>query len=478
MARREKRHNSFLSMIEHFSTKSLAIVSAHVGYLLLVLLVEGLDYEARVALFAFLSSMTLWVTTKLPAGLVATSLIVFIVLMKGSSPELLYHSLSEEVVWLILGSFIIGEAVMQSGLADRLTAILVQKAKTKNKLVASVAFLLFFSSLFIPSTSGRAALSMPMIHQLNNRFTSKELSVLAIMAPTVILMSTSATLIGAGSHLIGVSLLEQTTGETISYVQWFIWGIPFAFVITFLTVVIIKWILWPKSPTTFNEEQEQGEKIVSGKLSNKEKKCVVLIAFLIIGWMTERVHSYDIAFITVIGALLMMVPRYGIIVWKQGVNAVSWNLILFVAAATALGKVLVDTGVVSWIEQEWMQFLFMFDHAPEWFIVCTILIVTTTSHLLITSHTTRAIVLIPMLLIFSQTMQVDPTTVVFLSLIGINYCVTFPVSSKALLLFYEEGNVSYDAKHLLKISAILLPVYIILTLLFYFTYWQWTGMNL
>jgi di/tricarboxylate transporter len=173
-----------------------------------------------------------------------------------------------------------------------------------------------------------------------------------------------------------------------------------------------------------------------------------------------------------------MMPKYGIISWKQGINSVSWNLIVFVAAATALGKVLVDTGIVKWIEKKMLNGLHLFIDAPEWLIVLLILLVTVTSHLYITSHTTRAIVFIPSLLLFSETIGVNSSTVVFLSLIGMNYCVTVPVSSKALLLFYEEGEISYDVSHLLKISAILMPLYILVIMLFYFSYWQWTGLHL
>ena len=179
-----------------------------------------------------------------------------------------------------------------------------------------------------------------------------------------------------------------------------------------------------------------------------------------------------------VGAVLSMTPNYGMISWKQGIKSVSWNLIVFVAAATALGKVLVDTGAVKWIETEMLQFLHLFIDAPEWLIVFIILFLTVSSHLYITSHTTRAIVFIPGLIVFSETIGVNPSTVVFLSLIGMNYCLTFPVSSKALLLFYEEGEISYDARNLLKISTILMPFYILMMMLFYFTYWQWTGMAL
>ncbi|WP_246231708.1 SLC13 family permease [Sporosarcina jiandibaonis] len=465
--------------IQQLSIKSLVIISIHILFMIAVLLIDALDYRAKISLFAFLSAMTLWIATKIPAGFVAIALIAFIILMNAAEPDLLYHSLSEEVVWLMIGAFIIGEAVKISGLAERLTDSILRKSNKKNNLLFGLSSVLFTSAFFIPSTSGRAALSMPIIDQMSQRFSTKERSILAILAPVIILMSTSATLIGAGSHLIGIGLLESTVDQTISYIQWFIWGVPFAIIITFLSVLIIKWTLWPRDGLKEIVNVQPEEKIKSKKQFNgKEKKTIILILFLIAGWMTESIHGYDIAFITMIGAILLMIPNYGIISWKQGISSVSWNLIIFVAAATALGKVLVDTGIVKWIEKEMLNVLHLFIGAPEWLIVLIILLVTVTSHLYITSHTTRAIVFIPGLLLFSETIGVNPSTVVFLSLIGMNYCVTVPVSSKALLLFYEEGEISYDASHLLKISAILMPLYILVIMLFYFTYWQWTGMHL
>ena len=204
--------------------------------------------------------MTLWITTKIPAGFVAIALIVFIIIMNAGEPELLYHSLSEEVVWLMVGSFIIGEAVKQSGLAERLTLSILSKSNKKNNVLLGICSVLFASAFFIPSTSGRAALSMPIINQLSQKFSTKEQSVLAILAPVIILMSTSATLIGAGSHLIGIGLLESTVDQSISYIQWFIWGVPFAIVITLLSFFIIKWMLWPKDEFRGNRKRQTEEK--------------------------------------------------------------------------------------------------------------------------------------------------------------------------------------------------------------------------
>ncbi|MGQ4668008.1 SLC13 family permease [Metabacillus halosaccharovorans] len=479
MERQLEKQNRIIKWTLKLSIKSLVIISIHVLSMLLIILIDGLDYRAKISLFAFLSAMTLWITTKIPAGLVAITLIMFIILMNAGEPDLLYHSLSEEVVWLMIGSFIIGEAVKVSGLAERLTFLILSKFNKKSNMLLGLSSVLFASAFFIPSTSGRAALSMPIMNQLSQKFSPKEQSVLAILAPVIILMSTSATLIGAGSHLIGIGLLESTVDQSISYIQWLIWGVPFALVITFVSFLLIKWMLWPRNGLKVIEsEQTEGKIIDKKQLNGEEKKTLILILFLVAGWVTESIHGFDIAFTTMVGAILIMTPNYGIISWKQGMNSVSWNLIVFVAAATALGKVLVDTGIVKWIENEILSVLHLFIGAPDWLIVLIILLVTVTSHLYITSHTTRAIVFIPGLLLFAETIGVNPATVAFISLIGMNYCVTVPVSSKALLLFYEEGEISYEASNLVKISAVLMPIYILVMMIFYFSYWQWTGMYL
>src|SRR3954467_3735674 len=404
-----EKNNRIKQWINQLSTRTLVIISLHVLILVFIVMIDGLDYEAKVSLFAFLSAMTLWITTKIPAGFVAISLIMFIVIMGAENPTLLYDSLSEEVVWLMVGSFIVGEAVKQSQLAERLTGFILRKCHKKSNVLLGVSSILFASVFFIPSTSGRAALSMPIIQQLSVKFSTKEQKVLAILAPVIILMSTSATLIGAGSHLIGIGLLESTVDQTISFSRWFILGVPFAIVISLVSLVIIKWILWPKNELGKTENVQMEEKMmVKRPINRKEKKIIILISLLIAGWMTERIHGYDIAFITMIGAILVMTPNYGMISWKQGIKSVSWNLILFVAAATALGKVLVDTGAVKWIETKMLNVLYLFIDAPEWLIVLIILLLTVSSHLYITSHTTRAIVFIPSLILFSETIGVNP----------------------------------------------------------------------
>ncbi|MET1030402.1 SLC13 family permease, partial [Domibacillus tundrae] len=271
-ALRAKRKPWLMEQLDMCSTRALSILALIVLYALIITFIDSLTYSGKIALFAFLSAMTLWVATKIPAGLVAIGILVFVILMKASTPELLYASLSEEVVWLMIGSFMIGEAVKRSGLAERFSRMVLRSGRS---VLSRFTSILLLSAFFIPSTSGRAALSMPMMKQMRFSFSQKENEALAMMAPVIILMSTSATLIGAGSHVIGVGLLETAAGETISFVQWLVWSVPFTVTITFLSFYMMKWRLWPKKEA--HEEKISIEETGSEPLSEKEKKTAWLV---------------------------------------------------------------------------------------------------------------------------------------------------------------------------------------------------------
>ncbi|WP_121611102.1 SLC13 family permease [Mesobacillus foraminis] len=442
---------------------------------------EGLAYEGKIALLVFLLSMAMWIGTTLPAGYVAICALAATILLKGAEPELLYQSLSAEVVWLMVGSYVLGEGVKQSGLAGRMSAGVLRRAQNPDKLFFWTMLALQPLAFFIPSTSGRAALTLPIVKNLSGRVEEKnQKQALAVLVPSVILMTTSASLIGAGSHLIGLQLLKEATGEGISYLKWLLWGAPFALAMSMIAFAVIKGY-FPKGESQSWKAFKEPACVQADSpapYSQSEKKALYIIGGLVILWLSESIHGFDIAFITMLGAAALMAPGVEIVSWKDGLKSVSWNLILFVAAASALGTNLVRTGAVDWVSGKLFQSLELIGNFSEWLVLMVILLVAITSHLYITSHTTRAVVMVPSLLLLSEALGMDAGTVVFLSLVGMNYCLTFPVSSKALLVYFEEEEINYQAGDLLKLSLILMPIYLFVMILFYFTYWRWTGMGL
>jgi di/tricarboxylate transporter len=122
--------------------------------------------------------------------------------------------------------------------------------------------------------------------------------------------------------------------------------------------------------------------------------------------------------------------------WKDGLKSVSWNLIIFVGAALALGNALIDSGAAQWIIDQLFALSGIAGASSGLLILAFISL---TSHVYMTSHAARAVALVPPVLYLAGSLGLDPTVVLFISTVGMDYCLTFPVSSKALLMFQEAG---------------------------------------
>ena len=116
--------------------------------------------------------------------------------------------------------------------------------------------------------------------------------------------------------------------------------------------------------------------------------------------------------------------------------------------------------------------------SSELLILISIAIISLTAHLYVTSRVARVAVILPTFMVLSSTLNLNPVMVVFLVTVAMDYCLTLPVSSKALLMFHELEGETFDPNDLIRLSAVMLPITLLLMLLFYYGYWQWIGLAL
>jgi len=442
-----------------------------------IFLVLDLSYLGKVSIMIFILALILFVFSSLPAGLAGMLCLIGAVLL-GVPDSILFESLNQHIVWLMIGAFIISSVIEESGLLTRLVHWFSRKCHSEKRASLFILVTIQVMTFFIPSTSSRAAAMLPIYQAIKTQF-PKRATMYGLMIPILILTLTNTTLIGAGSHLIGIGILEGQTEHSISYIDFVLWGLPFGLIISLVAALVIMYSPIQQQPmketTCKSHAHLDTEKT---PLSSKERKAIILIGITIALWITESIHGLDIAFVTILMAFCMLIPQMGLITWKKALSEVSWSLIFFVASATALGELLIKYGVVQYLQDQILALLKGLPVLPAIVFVVIISIISVGSHLLITSHTTRAVVLIPTVIIFAKTFELNPVSVVFITLIGINYCLTLPVSSKALLIFYELDDRPFNTSQLLKLNMWLLPIYIVFMVLMYLFYWQFIGLKL
>ncbi|XXL52361.1 SLC13 family permease [Mammaliicoccus lentus] len=242
---------------------------------IVVFLYIDLPYLGQLSLIIFVLSLGLFLLTNMPAGLSAFIALTIGVLL-GIPEKILFESMDEHVVWLMIGAFIIGAAVEISGLLDRLIHWIDNKCHTENKMNIFLFIIVQIISILVPSTSGRAASMIPIYKAFASRFQSNQ-KYFALLIPVLILMGANLTLIGAGSHIVGIGLLKGQTNETISYVDFIIWGFPFGIIMGVISLFIIKKLFFIKndkgSESSFNEVKSKHK-----PLSTKEKRhCYIYL---------------------------------------------------------------------------------------------------------------------------------------------------------------------------------------------------------
>lgn len=446
-----------------------------IGALLGALASAGtLPAPAKAALFCFGLTTVLWTFTRIDPAYVALAGTLLLVLTGGTEEEELYESLESHVIWLMIGAFVLGGAIQKVGLATRLTRFLARKAKTVGQLFWLMTAALLPLACVIPSTTGRAAVALPVFQGLSGVLEARAKRALALLIPTIILVSTISSLIGAGSHLIAVDLLQEITGQQVSFAQWLLWGLPFGAAASCAACWTVLRLFLTATERKARFAVAETERT---KLSGREWKVLAITAAMIGGWMTESWHGLNTATVSIVGALVVTAPRLGAIDWREGLETVSWNLLIFVGAAIVMGEALVDTGAADWIVKGLIATTDIRAAGSTLFALLALSAITLTAHVYIISRSARAAALIPPLLYLAGPLQLNPVAVMFIASVGLGFCLTFPVSSKALLVYQEIEPAAFRPRKLMMLSAILAVAHIALMVAFYYGYWQWVGLS-
>lgn len=461
----------------HWVVGAMPVLVLMVALSLAVFLPRDVEEPARLALFAFGAAAILWTFTKFNAAYVALGAALFLSLTGAIEQEDLFEALESDVIWLMIGAFMLGAAVQSSGLATRMTAGIVGQRSSVGGLIWRITFALVPLAFLIPSTSGRAAMVLPMFHTLADAAGDRRVTrALALLIPAIILVSTISSLVGAGSHLIANDLLDEVSDRSIGFGEWMLYGLPFGIAASSATGFVVGRLFLDVPTRARVVELGNGK---PGPLSRVEWQTLGVIVLMIGFWITEGLHPLEIATVSIAGAFLLTAPTIGVITWKAGLKSVSWNLIFFVGAALVLGEALIETGAAQWLIARMFEASGLASSGgSEIVMVAGLALLTLTSHIYLTSHAARAAALIPPLLYLAGALDLDLVAVMFIATVGMNYCLTFPVSSKALLVFHEIDRETWAPADLLRLSSVMLPVHALLMVAFYFFYWQHVGLAL
>jgi solute carrier family 13 (sodium-dependent dicarboxylate transporter), member 2/3/5 len=436
---------------------------------------HGLPPAARTALGVFGLALIAWTVLRWDETPVALAAGLALGALGVATPASFYAGLGDDLIWLLAGAFVLAAAWQHSGLAERWALRALGNAATPMALMRRLTWVVIATAFVVPSTSGRAALLLPLFLVLARSIDNERITrALALLLPTTILLSACASLLGAGAHLVAVDFMSRVGADAApSFLGWAWLAAPFAIASSAAACDLIARV--------FLSAEERVRPIAlpapeRTPITPQQRSVVAVTGLTLAAWALTGWHGMDAAVVALAGALAVTCKPLTGLDLKTAVKKVEWNLILFLAATMVLGEALLDSGAAQVMAQALLQALPLKALGAHGIVAVAVLIALL-SHLLITSRTARATVLIPTVALPLAAGGVDASLLIFVVVIGSGFCQTFSVSAKPVALFAKAAVPTYSDKDLLRLSLALLPLMALLLSVFALVVWPAQGLG-
>lgn len=441
-----------------------------------------------VTITVFLLAVWAWTSTRLDDTLVAFLAAIALILTGVLPASTFFASLGDETIWLLIGAFVIAAGVSSSGLALRGAAQLLRFARGPRSLFHLTTLALTITAFAVPATSGRAALAVPVYSAVSEALPgrSRMIRALALLMPTVVLLSAVGSLLGAGAHIITDQLLRSAGAPGFTFLSWLWFGLPLAVVSSHVACEIILWRFTDRAdramPVRIGPEDigRSSATAVTGALSALERRAAVLLIGVIVLWSTEPLHHLSPALVALLGAVAAVVPGIGCTTFPVAIKRVPWALLLFLAATLALASALTSTGAASWLSTSALAPISGLGAAGGVTFVVVVIALSTAAHLLIPSRSARSAAIIPVVIALAPAVGVDPMAAAFASTAAAGFCHTLPSSAKPVAMFADPEIVpgGFSPGDLRRLSVLLAPAMFVLVVAFALWIWPLMGLPL
>lgn len=307
-----------------------------------------------------LLTLVLWSTGALPPFL--TSLIFFaLVLIFGlAQPDLIFSGFGSAAVWLIVSGFIIGAAITTSGLGQRLASVLAPLLSgSYAHLIAGLALAATLLGFVMPSSVGRAVVLIPVGMALADRvgFRGGSNGRIGIAATLALAcnMPSFAVLTANIPNMILAGASETLHGVGFGYTRYLALHFPLLGILKMALLVALVLLIFPdRIHAQADHAAAPAEPLPDSRV--QRRVGLILLATLAL-WMTDSLHHINPAWIGIATAVILLLPRIGVLAPKSFNASVDFGMLLFVAAALGLGALVNASGLGQIVGRSLQQVL-------------------------------------------------------------------------------------------------------------------------
>ena len=414
--------------------------------------------QITITLLFLLFAIVMFMWEKIPLGLTSMIVCVGLVVTGVLEWQTAFAGFIDSNVILFVAMFIVGGALFETGMANKIGGIVTHFAKTERQLIVAIMVIVGVMSGFLSNT-GTAAILIPVVIGIaaKSGYSRSRLLMPLVFAAA---MGGILTLIGAPGNMIAQSGMEGI-GLKFGFFDYAKVGVP----ILIVGIIYFAFIGYKFLPN--KEGSDEGIFDESKDFSHvpkwKQYLSLVILLLTLVGMIFEEQLGIKLCVIGCMGALALMIT--GVISEKDALASIDLKTIFLFGGTLSLAAALEQTGAGELIAE---KVIGMLGDNPSPYVLTFVIFMLCCVMTNFMSNTATTALMVPIGISIAQGMGADPSAVLMACVIGGSCAYATPIGMPANTMVVTAGG--YTFKDYAKagvpmilvatvVSMILLPIF-------------------
>lgn len=414
--------------------------------------------QITITLLFLLFAIVMFMWEKIPLGLTSMIVCVGLVVTGVLEWQTAFAGFIDSNVILFVAMFIVGGALFETGMANKIGGIVTHFAKTERQLIVAIMVIVGVMSGFLSNT-GTAAILIPVVIGIaaKSGYSRSRLLMPLVFAAA---MGGNLTLIGAPGNMIAQSGMEGI-GLKFGFFDYAKVGVP----ILIVGIIYFAFIGYKFLPN--KEGSDEGIFDESKDFSHvpkwKQYLSLVILLLTLVGMIFEEQLGIKLCVIGCMGTLALMIT--GVISEKDALASIDLKTIFLFGGTLSLAAALEQTGAGELIAE---KVIGMLGDNPSPYVLTFVIFMLCCVMTNFMSNTATTALMVPIGISIAQGMGADPSAVLMACVIGGSCAYATPIGMPANTMVVTAGG--YTFKDYAKagvpmilvatvVSMILLPIF-------------------
>lgn len=387
---------------------------------------------STITLLFLLFAIVSFILEKIPLGLTATIVAIGLNLTGVLDAETTFQGYVNSNVILCVGMFVVGQALFETGMANKIGSVVTKFAKSEKILIIAIMLIVGTMSGFLSNT-GTAAVLIPVVCGIADEagYARSRLLMPLVFAAA---LGGNLSIIGTPGNLMGVNALQEL-GLKTSFFMYAPIGVPMLlFGILYFVIFGYKLLPDTKEVTVCDEIKQEFENVPRWK----QITSMVVLILVVLAMIFEEQIGISIQVSACVGACVLVLS--GVISEKAALQSIDLKVVLLFGGSLALASALDSTGAGILIADKIVGLL---GTNPNPMILLFVIFVVTCTLTNFMSNTATTALMMPIAVSLASSLGADPQAVVIATVIAGSCAYATPIGMPANTMVVGLGGYKF-----------------------------------